>query len=268
MSAPAEDDKKWFDDFMKRRSAEKRPPVTADEKRLLAGFYGYRGRQEIDALCGVSAFALRNFDLDYKWKTFLCEHIGEEAEHGVHYIKAADALDPEENHWLESSEWEGTYGTWRRWIFPVGERGMPGFMMGLLMQVEGYGGLCAPIHQAWDSPEVISWRINHQMAEEEDHERFIITAVRKLINNCGADERRNLMATIQMYEQDLMRNGYLADERLHRDLFIHRLGASKDQYGPPLRWRRNRLWREWFGAEPPPAIWPAWFAKEGINPDA
>jgi hypothetical protein len=263
-----EDDQKWFAEFLKRRSAEKRPPATAEEKRLLAGFYGYRGRQEIDALCGVSAFALRNFDLDYKWKAFLCEHIGEEAEHGVSYIKAADALYPEDNHWLESDEWEGIYGMWRRWIFPVAERQMPGFIIGLLMQVEGYGGLCAPIHQAWDTPEVIQWRLNHQMAEENEHEEFIIKAVRKLIAECTSDERYSLMDTLKRYECDLMRNGYLADERLHRDLFIRRLGASTEQYGAPLKWRRNRLWRQWFGCEPPPVEWPAWFAAEGINSDA
>lgn len=266
--ATAENDREWLAEFLTRRHAEKRPPATAEEKRLLAGFYGYRGRQEIDALCGVSAFALRNFDLDYKWKAFLCEHIGEEAEHGEHYIKAGDALNPEENHWLEAPEWEGTYGFWRRWIFPIGERGMPGFMMALLMQVEGYGGLCAPIHQAWDTPEVIHWRLNHQLAEEEDHEIFIVKAVRDLVNRCTPDERRDLLATLRMYEQDLMRNGYIGDERFHRELLIGKLGASTEQYGAPLRWARNRLWREWFGCEAPPVQWPAWFARAGINPDA
>ncbi|MGH7907346.1 MAG: hypothetical protein ACREP6_12040 [Candidatus Binataceae bacterium] len=267
MTTRTEDDRQWFNDFLKRRHREKRPPRTSDEKKLLAGFYGYRGRQEIDALCGVSAYALRNFNLDYKWKAFLCEHIGEEAEHGVHYIKAADALYPEENHWLESAQWEGEYGSWRRWIYPIGERGMPGFIMGLLFQVEGYGGLCAPIHQAWDTPEVIDWRLNHQLAQEDDHEKFILEAVRKVVNRCAPEEREELLATIRMYEQDLMRNGYFG-ERMHRELFIGKLGFSKEQYGPPLRWRRNRLWREWFGCEAPPIQWPAWFGKEGINPDA
>ncbi|MBF6569332.1 MAG: hypothetical protein IVW54_10710 [Candidatus Binataceae bacterium] len=267
MNTRVEDDQQWFAEFLKRRHAEKRPPV-GDEKRLLAGFYGYRGRQEIDALCGVSAFALRNFDLDYKWKAFLCEHIGEEADHGEHYIKAADKLYPGDDHWLESAEWEGAYGAWRRWIFPIGERGMPGFIMGLLFQVEGYGGLCAPIHQAWDAPEVIEWRLNHQLVDEDDHEKFIVDAVRKIMDRCTPQERDKLLATIRLYEQDLMRNGYLGDERLHLGLFIERLGASKEQYGPPLRWRRNRLWREWFGCEAPPVQWPVWFAKVGINPEA
>ena len=88
------------------------------------------------------------------------------------------------------------------------------------------------------------------------------------MNRCAPDERRELLATLRMYEQDLMRNGYLGDERFHRELLIGNLGASTEQYGAPLRWARNRLWREWFGSEAPPIQWPAWFAKAVINPDA
>src|SRR5207249_3652701 len=76
------------------------------ERILLADWLGFRGRDEIQGICGAAAYALSHFDLNIDWRVMLAEHLEEETGHGINFIKFGDKLDPSRDHKLADPDFE------------------------------------------------------------------------------------------------------------------------------------------------------------------
>ncbi len=106
----------WMNDFRKQRERLKRKPKDDAERRLLARWLGYRGRDELESIVGSATYAYTHFagELDSEWRLLLADHIRTEAGHGWGYIKQGDMLEPSTDHGLPDPEFTREYGVYPR----------------------------------------------------------------------------------------------------------------------------------------------------------
>jgi hypothetical protein len=90
----------WVDALRKSRDGIKREPRDDAERKLLARWLAYRGRDELESIVGAACHAFAHFagELDSEWRLLLADHIRTEAGHGWGYIQQANALDPSYDH--------------------------------------------------------------------------------------------------------------------------------------------------------------------------
>src|SRR5712692_8615610 len=90
----------WMNALRAEREKVKREPRNDEERRLLARWLGYRGRDELEGIVGSASYAYSHFgaELDSEWRLLLADHIRTEAGHGWGYIKQGDAVDPSYDH--------------------------------------------------------------------------------------------------------------------------------------------------------------------------
>jgi hypothetical protein len=90
----------YIDALRKQNDGARREPKTDDERKLLARWLAYRGRDELESIVGSACYAYTHFagELDSEWRLLLADHIRTEAGHGWGYIQQGNALDPSHDH--------------------------------------------------------------------------------------------------------------------------------------------------------------------------
>jgi hypothetical protein len=100
----------WGEELRKNRDAQKREPKDDQERKLLARWLGYRGRNELEGIVGSACYAYSHFEMDYEWRYLLADHIRTEAGHGWGYIRQGNAIDPGRDHAKPDPDFEREYG--------------------------------------------------------------------------------------------------------------------------------------------------------------
>jgi hypothetical protein len=101
---------KWVEELREKRKAQKREPKNDAERELMAQWFGFRGRAELDEIVGSACYACSHFEMDPEWRYLLADHIRTEAGHGWGYIQQANAAYPSRDHSQPDVEFERRYG--------------------------------------------------------------------------------------------------------------------------------------------------------------
>jgi hypothetical protein len=106
----------WVDALRSSREGMKREPKDDFERKLLARWLAYRGRDELECIVGSACYAYTHFasEIDSEWRLLLADHIRTEAGHGWGYIQQANALDPSYDHAAPDPEFAEEYGLTER----------------------------------------------------------------------------------------------------------------------------------------------------------
>ncbi len=102
----------WIEALRKEKDKAKREPANDEERRILARWLAYRGRDELETIVGAGCYAYTHFagELDSEWRLLLADHIRTEAGHGWGYIQQGNALDPSRDHAQPDPEFVEEYG--------------------------------------------------------------------------------------------------------------------------------------------------------------
>jgi len=102
----------WVEALRKSRDTIKREPKDDQERKLLARWIDYRGRDELECIVGSACYAYTHFaaEIDSEWRLLLADHIRTEAGHGWGYIQKGKALDPSFDHAAPDPEFAEEYG--------------------------------------------------------------------------------------------------------------------------------------------------------------
>jgi hypothetical protein len=102
----------WVEALRKSRDTMKREPRDDQERKLLARWMAYRGRDELECIVGSACYAYTHFasEIDSEWRLLLADHIRTEAGHGWGYIQQGNALDPSYDHAAADPEFAEEYG--------------------------------------------------------------------------------------------------------------------------------------------------------------
>ncbi|HLG70421.1 MAG TPA: hypothetical protein VK009_08370 [Chloroflexota bacterium] len=102
----------WVESLRHSRDAIKREPKDDAERKLLARWLAYRGRDELETIVGAACYAYTHFagELDSEWRLLLADHIRTEAGHGWGYIQQGNALDPSYDHAAPDPEFVEEHG--------------------------------------------------------------------------------------------------------------------------------------------------------------
>jgi hypothetical protein len=102
----------YIENLRKQRDKVKREPKDDAERKLLARWLAYRGRDELECIVGSACYAYTHFaaDIDSEWRLLLADHIRTEAGHGWGYIQQGNALDPSYDHAAPDPEFAEEHG--------------------------------------------------------------------------------------------------------------------------------------------------------------
>lgn len=102
----------FMEHLRKQRDAVKREPKNDEERKLLARWLAYRGRDELECIVGSACYAYTHFasEIDSEWRLLLADHIRTEAGHGWGYIQQGNALDPSYDHAAPDPEFAEEHG--------------------------------------------------------------------------------------------------------------------------------------------------------------
>ncbi len=101
---------KWVEELREKRKVQKREPKNDAERELMAQWFGFRGRAELDEIVGSACYAYSHFEMDPEWRYLLADHIRTEAGHGWGYIQQANVAYPSRDHSQPDVEFERRYG--------------------------------------------------------------------------------------------------------------------------------------------------------------
>jgi len=101
---------KWVEELREKRKVQKREPKNDAERELMAQWFGFRGRAELDEIVGSACYAYSHFEMDPEWRYLLADHIRTEAGHGWGYIQQANAAWPARDHSQPDLDLERHYG--------------------------------------------------------------------------------------------------------------------------------------------------------------
>jgi hypothetical protein len=102
----------WVEALRKGRDTIKREPKSDEERKLLARWMAYRGRDELECIVGAGCYAYAHFagEIDSEMRLLLADHIRTEAGHGWGYIQQGNALDPSYDHGAPDPEFVEEHG--------------------------------------------------------------------------------------------------------------------------------------------------------------
>jgi hypothetical protein len=102
----------YIENLRRQREQAKREPKNDEERKLLARWMAYRGRDELECIVGAACYAYTHFasEIDSEWRLLLADHIRTEAGHGWGYIQQGNALDPSYDHAAPDPEFAEEHG--------------------------------------------------------------------------------------------------------------------------------------------------------------
>jgi hypothetical protein len=103
---------KYIESLRSQHDGARREPKNDEERKLLARWLAYRGRDELECIVGSATYAYTHFaaELDSEWRLLLADHIRTEAGHGWGYIQQGNALEPSYDHAAPDPEFVEEYG--------------------------------------------------------------------------------------------------------------------------------------------------------------
>ena len=196
----------WVEQFYKEREALKREPRDQAERELLGRWLGFRGRSELEGICGEAAHVYSHFgaELDSEWRYILADHIRTEAGHGWGYIRQGDLVDPSRDHSLPDPEFPAQHGLTA--LTPqvnhaaVIERDFLSYLIG--GNLWPYGHITSPTIQSIviTTPKVLDFEARVVHAEERGHHDAALQKIHdyvwQLIDRYGEEPIRRRIAEI------------------------------------------------------------------------
>ncbi len=162
----------YINKLRKQRDGAKREPKNDDERKRLARWLAYRGRDELECIVGSACYAYSHFvtEMDSEWRLLLADHIRTEAGHGWGYIQQGNALDPSYDHAAPDPEFAEEYGlTPRNEHIALQQRDFLSFLIAGNMWP--YGHVTALTIQSIKitTPKVLDFETRVVEAEERGH---------------------------------------------------------------------------------------------------
>jgi len=245
--------------WRENRWSQMRPPKDDAERRLLADWLGFRGRDEMVGIVGAGTYAYTHFDLDMEWRRILSEHIEEECGHGWNFIQLANELDPSKDHSRPDPEFETRWNLGRRWNhWAIITRDFLSYLFAGNLWV--YGHVTASCRFPIVSDDrVIHYQRTDQLAGEEHHHyralQKIHDTVWELIDRYGESALRKRIAEIDA--EALNNNSRTIWDPPTRDFLVGQLGCSLEMAPLFFAWREY-LYQNVLGWDPEPATIKEW----------
>jgi len=240
-------------------------PRTDEERLLLAGWLGYRGREEIREIGGVAGYAMCHFEMDMEWRHLIADHIGEECSHGWNFIQLANKLDPTKDY-TKDDDFAQRYGLEDR---PVHRRLLQRDFLSYLIagNLWVYGHVTASCRiPMLSSRPVVHYQVTDQLAGEEEHHYVILQKLHdhvwELIDRYGEQAVKTRIAEIDA-EALNNRSRTLWDPPI-REFLLNHMGCSLEMAPLFMEWRRY-MYENVLGWQAEPVTireWPAGVPQE------
>jgi hypothetical protein len=220
------------------RMSHAHEPENEAERLLLAGWLGFRGREEIREIVGAANYAMCHFDMDMEWRHLIADHIAEECGHGWNFIQLANKLDPTRDY-AKDDDFGDRYGFRDR----LGHRRLlqRDFLTYLIAgNLWVYGHVTASCRiPLLSSRPVVHYQVTDQLAGEEEHHYVILQKLHDhvwgLIYRYGEAAVKQRIAEIDAEALD-NRSRTLWDPPT-REFLLNHMGCSLDMAPLFMDWR-------------------------------
>lgn len=232
------------------RMSKAHEPQNDQERLLLAGWLGYRGREEIREIVGAANYAMCHYDIDMEWRHLMADHIAEECSHGWNFIQLGNKLDPSKDY-TKDDDFAQKYGLQdrpghRRLL----QRDFLSYLIAGNLWVYGHVTASCRIPMLSSRP-VVHYQVTDQLAGEEEHHYVILQKLHDhvwgLIERYGQDAVQKRIAEIDAEALD-NRSRTLWDPPT-REFLLNHMGCSLDMAPLFLEWRRY-MYQNVLGWEP------------------
>jgi len=247
------------------RMASAHEPRDDAERLLLAGWLGYRGREEIREIVGAANYAMAHFDMDMEWRHMIADHIAEECSHGWNFIQLANKLDSSRDH-TKDDDFAQRYGLedragHRRLL----QRDFLSYLFAGNLWVYGHVTASCRIPLLSSRP-VVHYQVTDQLAGEEEHHFVILQKIHdyvwELIDRYGESYVRKRIAETDAEALD-NRSRSLWDPPT-REFLLKHMGCSLEMAPLFFAWREY-MYLNVLGFPPEPVTireWPAGLPTE------
>lgn len=247
-------------DWRNERMSRSHEPRNEEERLLLAGWLGYRGREEIREIVGAANYAMVAYDMDYEWRHFIADHIAEECSHGWNFIRLGNKLDPSHDY-TQEDDFAEKYGLRPR---PGHQRLLRRDFLTYLFagNLWVYGHVTASCRiPMLSSQPVVHYQVTDQLAGEEEHHYVILQKLHdyvwSLIERYGEFAVKKRIAEIDAEALD-NRSRTLWDPPT-REFLLNHMGCSLEMAPLFMAWREY-MYQNVLGFAPEPVTireWPA-----------
>jgi hypothetical protein len=207
---------------------------------LLAGWLGYRGREEIREIVGIANYAMCHFEMDMEWRHLIADHIAEECSHGWNFIQLGNKLDASTDYTREDPSFARKYGLEDRLGHRrILQRDFLSYLIAGNLWVYGHVTASCRIPMLSSRP-VVHYQVTDQLAGEEEHHYVILQKLHdhiwSLIERYGEAPVRQRIAEIDAEALD-NRSRTLWDPPT-REFLLNHMGCSLEMAPLFLEWRK------------------------------
>lgn len=244
-----------------KRMEQAHEPRDAAERTLLAGWMGYRGREEILEIVGAASYALSHFDMDMEWRHLIADHIAEECGHGWNFIQLGNKLDPATDHAQDDPAFAERYAlAGRPGHRRILQRDFLSYLFAGNLWVYGHVTASARFPLLSSRP-IVHYQVTDQLAGEEQHHYVILQKIHDyvwdLIEHYGEAPVRQRIGEIDA--EALNNRSRTIWDPPTRDFLLKHMECSLEMAPLFLDWREY-LYLNVLGFEPEPVTireWPA-----------
>jgi hypothetical protein len=247
-------------DWRNERMSKAHEPQNDEERLLLAGWLGYRGREEIREIVGIANYVMCHFDIDMEWRHHIADHIAEECSHGWNFIQLGNKMNPAQDY-TKDDDFAEKYGLRERPGHKrILQRDFLSYLIAGNLWVYGHVTASCRIPMLSSRP-VVTYQVTDQLAGEEEHHYVILQKLHdyvwEQIERYGEESVRKRIAEIDAEALD-NRSRTLWDPPT-REFLLNHMGCSLDMAPLFMEWRRY-MYNNVLGWEPEPVTireWPA-----------